>query len=88
MQNQGRVAVSESVQERSIRLIETAGLTAEYSTGSTPTGEWFALGTVIREAGKTSLPAWVLVGTGTNEDEAIQNLTTEIGTQARNLELV
>ncbi|MBA2454894.1 MAG: hypothetical protein H0V47_17140 [Chloroflexia bacterium] len=88
MENQGRVTVSESSQERSVRLIETSGLTAEYSTGCTPTGEWFALGTIVREVGKTSMPAWVLVGTGTSVEDAIQNLSNEIGTQARNLELV
>lgn len=88
MENQGGVTVSGSAQGRSVRLIESAGLTAEYSTGCTPTGEWFALGTIVRDVGAISMPAWVVVGTGASVEDAIQNLTYEIGTQARNLELV
>ena len=88
MANQGGVTVPGSAPERSVRMIEIAGLTAEYSTGCTPTGEWFALGTIVRKVGTTSMPAWVVVGTGANVEDAIQNLTNEIGTQARNLEPV
>ena len=88
MANQGGVTVSGSARERRVRMIESAGLTAEYSTGCTPTGEWFALGTIVREVGTTSMPAWVVVGTGASVEDAIQNLTNEIGTQARNLEPV
>lgn len=63
-------------------VIKAAGLAAEYSTGCTPTGEWFALGTILREGTLTSMPAWVVVGTGTTRDEAVSNLATEISAQA------
>lgn len=88
MSNQGRVTISESTQERTTRVIETAGLSAEYSTGCTPTGEWFALGTIVRSSGSISTPAWVVVGTGTSVEQAIESLTEEIGVQARMLEPV
>lgn len=88
MTNQGSVTVSGSAQDRTPAIIETAGLRAEYSTGCTPTGEWFALGTIVCNIGTISIPAWVLVGTGANAAEAIQSLTTAIGLQAGNLELV
>lgn len=87
MAHQGRITIPESTPERKARVIEAAGLTAEYSTGCTPTGEWFALGTIVREPGTTSTPAWVVVGTGASVDQAIQNLTVEIGAQARPLRL-
>ena len=85
MANQGRATVSESAQDRSVNVIEAAGLVAEYSTGCTPTGEWFALGTIVREAGARAMPAWVVVGTGTSVEEAVQGLAAEIETQARSL---
>lgn len=88
MRDQDRVTVSESAQDRTPGIIETAGLRAEYSTGCTPTGEWFALGTIVRNVGTMSMPAWVLVGTGVTVDEAVQSLTNAIGSQARNVELV
>jgi hypothetical protein len=69
---------------REIPSIEVSGWKAEYSTGRTPTGEWFALGTITHSGEKRAMPAWVVVGTGTTVDEAVSNLTLEVRSQAEN----
>ena len=85
MADQERVSVSNTMRDVRPNIIETEGLTARYSTGCTTTGEWFALGTIVREGALKTMPAWVVVGTGGTVDEAVQNLTAEVGAQARNV---
>ena len=82
MANPGDVTRSTTAQAQNKPKIEVEGLTAEYSTGCTPTGEWFALGTIVREGGAKATPAWVVVGTGATMDEAVQNLTSEMEVKA------
>jgi hypothetical protein len=83
MTNHGGVLISDTAQDRPANVIEADGLTATYSTGCTPSGEWFALGTIARDAGVRTTPAWVVVGTGASSDEAVRSLTAEIRAQAR-----
>lgn len=82
MTDHAGVTTSQTTRDRRPPVIETSGLTAEYSTGCTPTGEWFALGTIQRTGHGTSMPAWVVVGTGATVDEAVTSLTHEIRAQA------
>jgi hypothetical protein len=56
-------------------ILREGALSAEYSiVRSSATGDWVAVGSV-REDDKPKLsPAWLLVGTGRSEDEAIEDL--------------
>jgi hypothetical protein len=83
MTDQGSFAISEDVNDRRAPVIEANGLVAEYSTGRTPTGEWFALGTIVRERGVRTMPAWVVAGTGASKEEALNSLKLEIRSQAQ-----
>lgn len=83
MTDRSGVTISDAGTERKVPFIEADGLTAEYSTGCTPTGEWFALGTITRRGDERVTPAWVVVGTGSTADEAVNSLTSEIQVRAR-----
>lgn len=83
MTDRSGVTISDAVTEHKVPFIEANGLTAEYSTGCTPTGEWFALGTITRNGDQRVTPAWVVVGTGSSADEAVDSLTHEIQARAR-----
>lgn len=56
-------------------ILREGSLSAEYSiVRSSATGDWVAVGSV-REDDKPKLsPAWLLVGTGRSEAEAIEDL--------------
>lgn len=84
MADQGGVRFDTTVPHPTKPTIEVEGLTAQYSTGCTPTGEWFALGTIARNGKLKTTPAWVVVGTGTTKEEAVQSLTSEVRLQAVN----
>jgi hypothetical protein len=62
-------------------VIQVEDLSAEYSVGRRPAGDWFALGTVRGESVITSSSAWLVVGTGTSEDAAIEHLTVQLRAQ-------
>ncbi len=49
--------------------VQVSGITAEYSVGQTPTGEWFALGTLRAQTSQ------LIIGTGPTETDAIEQLT-------------
>lgn len=83
MTDRAGVTISDAARDRQVPFIQADGLTAEYSTGCTPTGEWFALGTITRAGDQRVVPAWVVVGTGSSADEAVSNLTDEIQARAR-----
>jgi len=83
MAQERSVRLTNSVPDQRAMVIEAEGLIAEYSTGCTPTGEWFALGTIVQNGGVRTTPAWVVVGTGATADEAVHNLTVEVRGQAR-----
>lgn len=83
MTDQVGATISQADQTRKVPVIQTDGLTAEYSTGCTPTGEWFALGTISRAGTARTMPAWVVVGTGASAEEAVNSLTLEIRAQAQ-----
>lgn len=67
------------------RVLRTKGLLAEYSTGRSPSGEWFALGTVRSELPGRDQPAWMLVGTGETADDAVSTLQRQMESEARRL---
>lgn len=77
------VTIPQADQTSKAPVIHTDGLTAEYSTGCTPTGEWFALGTICRPGTVRTMPAWVVVGTGESAEAAVHSLTLEIKAQAQ-----
>ena len=83
MADQVGVTISQADQTREVPVIHTDGLTAEYSTGCTPTGEWFALGTITRQGTARTMPAWVVVGTGDSAEAAVSNLTLQVQAQAQ-----
>lgn len=70
---------------QSQRILRTKGLFAEYSTGQSPSGEWFALGTVRSELPGRDQPAWMLVGTGDSVDAAISTLLRQMELEAQRL---
>lgn len=67
------------------QILRTKGLLAEYTTGRSPSGEWFALGTVRSELPLSSPPAWILVGTGNSVEDAVGGLKIELETEARRI---
>lgn len=58
--------------------IQVADLSAEYSTGQRPDGEWFALGTVRADGVRFDGFPWIVVGTGASRDEAVAQLTEKV----------
>jgi hypothetical protein len=65
-------------------IIKTSGLLAEYTTGKTVAGEWFALGSVRTEIPLESRqPAWLIVGTGESVEDAVSTLLTELEREAQ-----
>lgn len=68
----------------SARVIKTSGLLAEYTTGKTVAGEWFALGSVRTELPRVDhQPAWLIVGTGESAEDAVSGLLTELEHEAQ-----
>ena len=82
MTDRAGVTISAAGRDNRVPIIEAEGLIAEYSTGCTPTGEWFALGTITRNGEQRVAPAWVVVGTGSTADEAVDSLMHEIEIRA------
>jgi hypothetical protein len=70
---------------RNVRILQSRGLLAEYTTGQAPSGEWFALGSVRSEVPLTTPPAWILVGTGPSAEEAVGGLMLELESEARRI---
>lgn len=68
---------------RDARILRARGLLAEYTTGQSPSGEWFALGTVRGELPLPSTPAWILVGAGASAEDAIGGLMIQLESEAR-----
>jgi hypothetical protein len=62
--------------------VRTKGLFAEYSTGMRPSGEWFALGTVQGEHVTLKHPAWVIVGMGRSQEDAIASMVDRLEQEA------
>jgi hypothetical protein len=75
----------QSMTLQSDRVLRTKGLFAEYSTVQSPSGEWFALGTVRSEMPGRDQPAWMLVGTGESADAAVSTLLTQMEIEAQRL---
>lgn len=75
----------EPVMRRAAPIVRTNGLLAEYSVGMRPSGEWFALGTVRGEDMGFQHPAWVLVGMGTSQEDAVASLTARLKFEADRL---
>jgi hypothetical protein len=63
---------------RQAQRIQVEDLSAEYSTGQRPDGEWFALGTVRTAGERFDEFPWVVVGTGDSQDDAIAQLVEKI----------
>jgi hypothetical protein len=76
--NEGATALPQA------RIIKTSGLLAEYTTGKTVAGEWFALGSVRTDGPHVDRqPAWLIVGTGKSADDAVSRLLTELEHEAQ-----
>jgi hypothetical protein len=67
------------------RVLRAEALFVEYSTGQTPSGEWFALGTVRGDAPLQAPPAWMLVGTGASIEDAIDGLRAQLELESSRL---
>ena len=66
------------------KVIKTSGLLAEYTTGRSISGEWFALGSVREEIALDGRqPAWLIVGTGRSPEDAVSRLLTELEHEAQ-----
>jgi hypothetical protein len=85
MTDKAKSSESGATELRGPRVLRTAGLLAEYTTGQAPSGEWFALGSVRREQTLPGQPAWILVGTGSSSDDAVGGLLLELETEARRI---
>jgi hypothetical protein len=81
----GIMGAKNPTERKEAPVIRTSGLLAEYSLGQTPTGEWFALGSVRSETAALSQPAWMLVGTGASAEDAIAGLHGQLVSEARRL---
>lgn len=68
---------------RQAQRIQVADLSAEYSTGQRPDGQWFALGTVRAPGERFDEFPWVVVGTGSNPDDAVAQLIEKITNAAQ-----
>ena len=60
--------------------IDLNGIRAEVSTARIPSGEWVALGSVVDASLASPLlhPAWMIVGTGTSRESAVDDLRDEM----------
>jgi hypothetical protein len=77
---------NEAVMEREdSRVIRTSGLLAEYTVGQTPKGQWFALGSVRGDTTALKSPAWMIVGTGSSAEDAVDGLRSQLANEARRL---
>lgn len=87
MDNQTGVSVYGPASSEQSQTLRSGRLTAEYSTGRTPTGDYFALGTIRGDEDAPLRPAWVIIGTGLSEEDAIRHLTRELEHQAQRFQL-
>lgn len=85
MTSKGQSAEMEVTELRNARILRTRDLLAEYSLGQTPSGEWFALGSVRSEQALQQMPAWILVGTGRSAEDAVGGLMVELESEARRI---
>lgn len=69
---------TEARRERLVAVVQIGSVSAEYSTGQRPSGEWFALATVDAPAAFSIGPARLTVATAASPEEAIQRLTQRI----------
>lgn len=60
--------------------IDVNGIRAAVSTARIPSGEWVALGSVVDASLASPLlhPAWMIVGTGTSRESAVDDLRDEM----------
>lgn len=68
-------------------ILQVGRLTAEYSAGQAPSGEWFALGSLYIDEIPNVIPATILVGTGGSHDGAVADLHQEVEREAARLTL-
>jgi hypothetical protein len=65
-------------ERQSAPVLQIGTLTAEYSAGMTPAGEWFALGSLYIDDVSNQIPATILVGTGRSPESAVDSLRAEL----------
>ncbi|RIK41406.1 MAG: hypothetical protein DCC58_12565 [Chloroflexi bacterium] len=85
MENLVTSTSTEDAEQRRIPVIRTKGLLAEYTTGTRPSGEWFALGTVRSDDETFARPAWLIVGTGQSQEAAVASLFDRLEREAARL---
>jgi hypothetical protein len=66
-------------------VLQIGKLTAEYTAGMTPSGEWFALGSIYVDEAPNVVPATILVGTGRSPESAVDDLRAELQRTAERL---
>jgi hypothetical protein len=80
-----RSSETEASELRAARILRTRGLWAEYTTGQSPSGEWFALGTIRSDLALPVPPARILVGAGRSAEDAVGGLLVQMETEARRI---
>ena len=74
---------TEARRERLVSVVQIGPVSAEYSTGQRPSGEWFALATLETPAAAGIGPARLTVATAASPEEALLRLTQRIQRETR-----
>lgn len=73
---------AEAQRERLVSVVRIGSVSAEYSTGRRPSGEWFALATLDAPTAAGFGPVRLTVATAASPEEAVQRLTQRIKLEA------
>lgn len=73
---------AEAQREQLVAVVQIGSISAEYSTGQRPSGEWFALATVDPEPATLIGPVRLTIATAPSPEEALQRLTLRIEAEA------
>lgn len=71
-------ALATSALTHRVSLGGTVAAEIEYSSGRTPSGEWFAIGSVYVRPTPRLHPAWIVVGYGANAAAAVADLRQQV----------
>jgi hypothetical protein len=74
---------AEAQRERLVSVVQIGSVSAEYSTGQRPSGEWFALATLDAPWKSAIGPVRLTIATADSPEEAIQRLTQRIEREAQ-----
>jgi hypothetical protein len=73
---------TEARRERLVSVVQIGSLSAEYSTGQRPSGEWFALATLNAPEATSVWPVRLTIATAASPEEAVQRLRQRIAAEA------